>query len=118
MWSLIEHSASLAEAVVITGFTTMVLGYKSPGHKCLKYIVYTLVSFINIAFLANYLPAKVSETLPGISQLIISMIFAVLFLKGNLFFKFYIIFINNYMIFLINIPVMMAFNSFLDGNVS
>ena len=30
MWSLIEHSASLAEAVVITGFTTMVLGYKSP----------------------------------------------------------------------------------------
>lgn len=116
MWSLIEHSASLAEAVIITGFTTMVLGYKSPGHKCLKYIVYTLVSFINIAFLANYLPAKVSETLPGISQLIISMIFAVLFLKGNLFFKFYIIFINNYMIFLINIPVMMAFNSFLDGN--
>ena len=116
MWSLVEHSASLAEAVVITGFTTMVLGYKSPGHKCLKYIVYTLVSFINIAFLANYLPTKVSETLPGISQLTISMIFAVLFLKGNLFFKFYIIFINNYMIFLINIPVMMAFNSFLDGN--
>ena len=84
MWSLIEHSASLAEAVIITGFTTMVLGYKSPGHKYLKYIVYTLVSFINIAFLANYLPAKVSETLPGISQLIISMIFAVLFLKDQL----------------------------------
>ena len=87
MWSLIEHSASLAEAVIITGFTTMVLGYKSPGHKCLKYIVYTLVSFINIAFLANYLPAKVSETLPGISQLIISMIFAVLFFERKSIFQ-------------------------------
>ena len=40
MWSLIEHSASLAEAVIITGFTTMVLGYKSPGHKYLKYIAH------------------------------------------------------------------------------
>ncbi len=40
MWSLIEHSASLAEAVIITGFTTMVLGYKSPGHKYLK--IYSL----------------------------------------------------------------------------
>lgn len=87
MWSLIEHSASLAEAVIITGFTTMVLGYKSPGHKCLKYIVYTLVSFINIAFLANYLPAKVSETLPGISQLIISMIFADTFFERKSIFQ-------------------------------
>jgi histidine kinase-, DNA gyrase B-, and HSP90-like ATPase len=116
MWSLIEHSASLVEAVIITGFTTLVLGYKSPRHKQIKYIAYTIVSFVNIAFLANYLPAKVSETLPGISQLFISTIFAIFFLKGNPFFKFYIIFINNYMIFLINIPVMMFFNSLLDGN--
>ena len=66
MWSLIEHSASLAEAVIITGFTTMVLGYKSPGHKYLKYIVYTLVSFINIAFLANYLSSEVLKKAFGI----------------------------------------------------
>ncbi len=114
MWSLIEHSASLAEAVIITGFTTM--GYKSPGHKCLKYIVYTLVSFINIAFLANYLPAKVFGNASGYITTYHKYDIRGTFLKGNLFFKFYIIFINNYMIFLINIPVMMAFNSFLDGN--
>ena len=58
MWSLIEHSASLAEAVIITGFTTMVLGYKSPGHKCLKYIVYTLVSFINIDICSTFFERK------------------------------------------------------------
>lgn len=116
MWSLIEHSASLVEAVIITGFTTLVLGYKSPRHKQIKYIAYTLVSFVNIAFLVNYLPAKVSETLPGISQLVISMVFAIIFLKGNLFFKFYITFINNYMIFLINVPVMMIFNSLLNSD--
>lgn len=116
MWSLIENAASLVEAVIITGFTTLVLGYKSPRHKYIKYIAYTIVSFVNIAFLANYLPAKVSETLPGISQLVISMTFAIIYLKGNLFFKFYITFVNNYMIFLINIPVMMFFNSLLNGN--
>lgn len=116
MWSLIEHSASLAEAVIITGFTTLVLGYKSPRHKYIKYIAYTIISFVNIAFLANYLPAKVSETLPGISQLVISMTFATIFLKGNIFFKFYITFVNNYMIFLINVPVMMFFNSLLNGD--
>lgn len=116
MWSLIENAASLTEAIIITGFTTMVLGYKSQRHKLIKYIIYTLLSFINSIFLVNYIPAKVSETIPAISQLIISVVFAVIFLKGNLFFKFYITFINNYMIFLINIPVMMIFNSFLDGN--
>lgn len=88
MWSLIEHSASLVEAIIITGFTTLLLGYKSPRHKQIKYIAYTIVSFLNIAFLANYLPTKVSETLPGISQLFISMIFAIIFLNGNLFFNF------------------------------
>lgn len=72
MWSLIENTASLVECIIITGFTTLVLGYKNPRHKYLKYIIYTLAVFIDCIFLVNYLPPKIAETFPGILQILIS----------------------------------------------
>ena len=99
MWSLIENAASLVECIIITGFTTLVLGYKNPRHKYLKYIIYTLAVFIDCIFLVNYLPPKIAETFPGILQILISFIYALLFLQGTVFLKCYISFISNYMIF-------------------
>lgn len=61
MWSLIENAASLVECIIITGFTTLVLGYKNPRHKYLKYIIYTLAVFIDCIFLVNYLPCPKSQ---------------------------------------------------------
>ena len=111
MWGLIENAASLVECIIITGFTTLVLGYKNPRHKYLKYIVYTLAVFIDCIFLVNYLPPKIAETFPGILQILISFVYALLFLKC------YISFISNYMIFLINIPVMLIFSGILNSSV-
>ena len=71
MWSLIENTASLVECIIITGFTTLVLGYKNPRHKYLKYIIYTLAVFIDCIFLVNYLPPKIAETFPGILQILL-----------------------------------------------
>ena len=117
MWSLIENAASLVECIIITGFTTLVLGYKNPRHKYLKYIVYTLAVFIDCIFLVNYLPPKIAETFPGILQILISFVYALLFLRGTVFLKCYISFISNYMIFLINIPVMLIFSGILNSSV-
>ena len=117
MWSLIENAASLVECIIITGFTTLVLGYKNPRHKYLKYIIYTLAVFIDCIFLVNYLPPKIAETFPGILQILISFIYALLFLRGTVFLKCYISFISNYMIFLINIPVMLIFSGILNSSV-
>lgn len=117
MWSLIENTASLVECIIITGFTTLVLGYKNPRHKYLKYIIYTLAVFIDCIFLVNYLPPKIAETFPGILQILISFIYALLFLQGTVFLKCYISFISNYMIFLINIPVMLIFSGILNSSV-
>ena len=117
MWSLIENAASLVECIIITGFTTLVLGYKNPRHKYLKYIIYTLAVFIDCIFLVNYLPPKIAETFPGILQILISFIYALLFLQGTVFLKCYISFISNYMIFLINIPVMLIFSGILNNSV-
>lgn len=117
MWSLIENAASLVECIIITGFTTLVLGYKNPRHKYLKYIIYTLAVFIDCIFLVNYLPPKIAETFPGILQILISFIYALLFLQGTVFLKCYISFISNYMIFLINIPVMLIFSDILNSSV-
>lgn len=117
MWSLIENAASLVECIIITGFTTLVLGYKNPRHKYLKYIIYTLAVFIDCIFLVNYLPPKIAETFPGILQILISFIYALLFLQGTVFLKSYISFISNYMIFLINIPVMLIFSGILNSSV-
>lgn len=117
MWSLIENAASLVECIIITGFTTLVLGYKNPRHKYLKYIIYTLAVFIDCIFLVNYLPPKIAETFPGILQILISFIYALLFLQGTVFLKCYISFISNYMIFLINIPVMLIFSGILNSSV-
>ena len=117
MWSLIENAASLVECIIITGFTTLVLGYKNPRHKYLKYIIYTLAVVIDCIFLVNYLPPKIAETFPGILQILISFIYALLFLQGTVFLKCYISFISNYMIFLINIPVMLIFSGILNSSV-
>ena len=117
MWGLIENAASLVECIIITGFTTLVLGYKNPRHKYLKYIIYTLAVFIDCIFLVNYLPPKIAETFPGILQILISFIYALLFLQGTVFLKCYISFISNYMIFLINIPVMLIFSGILNSSV-
>lgn len=117
MWSLIENAASLVECIIITGFTTLVLGYKNPRHKYLKYIIYTVAVFIDCIFLVNYLPPKIAETFPGILQILISFIYALLFLQGTVFLKCYISFISNYMIFLINIPVMLIFSGILNSSV-
>ena len=117
MWSLIENTASLVECIIITGFTTLVLGYKNPRHKYLKYIIYTLAVFIDCIFLVNYLPPKIAETFPGILQILISFVYALLFLRGTVFLKCYISFISNYMIFLINIPVMLIFSGILNSSV-
>lgn len=117
MWSWIENAASLVECIIITGFTTLVLGYKNPRHKYLKYIIYTLVVFVDCIFLVNFLPPKIAETFPGILQILISFIYALLFLRGTVFMKCYISFISNYMIFLINIPVMLIFSGILNSSI-
>lgn len=117
MWVWIENTASLTECIIITGFTTSVLGYKNPRHKYLKYIIYTLAVFADCIFLVNLLPPKIAETFPGILQILISFIYALLFLRGTVFLKCYISFISNYMIFLINIPVMLIFSSILNSSM-
>lgn len=73
--------------------------------------------FIDCIFLVNYLPPKIAETFPGILQILISFIYALLFLQGTVFLKCYISFISNYMIFLINIPVMLIFSGILNSSV-
>ncbi len=118
MWSVIENATSLVESIIITVFTTRVLGFKSPRHNYLKSAIYAFVLFANITYIADFIPDIISQSIPGIIQIIISIIFSLIFLKGAVFLKIYISFLSSYMIFLINVPILVIFNNFTDGPIS
>lgn len=115
MISIIEISASLIESIILTEFTTRALGFRSKKYAVVKYISYLLLSIADIIILPSFVN---SDIIPGVVHLILTFTFALIFLKGSIFFKAFIAVLSNVAILIINIGVMTIFSSFtnLDFN--
>lgn len=93
MVNIIEISASAIESVILTEFTTRVLGFKDKKFAAIKYIIYLLLSLFDIIILPLFVE---SDIVPGIAHLILTFGFALLFLKGSIFFKLFYCHIKQY----------------------
>lgn len=115
MINIIEISASAIESIILTEFTTRVLGFKDKKFEVIKYIVYLLLSLFDIIILPSFVE---SDIVPGIVHLVLTFGFSLLFLKGSIFFKLFISVLSNISILVINIIIMSAFSYFtrLDFN--
>ena len=109
MINFIELPASVIESIIITEFTTRIMGFKSTRHKIIKYISYLLLSLLDIIILPLFVE---SDIVPGISHLVLTFGFAFLFLKGSILFKLFISVLSNVSILVINIAVMSIFSLF------
>lgn len=109
MINFIELPASVIESIIITEFTTRIMGFKSTRHKIIKYISYLLLSLLDIIILQLFVE---SDIVPGISHLVLTFGFAFLFLKGSILFKLFISVLSNVSILVINIAVMSIFSLF------
>ena len=109
MINFIELPASVIESIIITEFTTRIMGFKSTRHKIIKYISYLLFSLLDIIILPLFVE---SDIVPGISHLVLTFGFAFLFLKGSILFKLFISVLSNVSILVINIAVMSIFSLF------
>ena len=115
MVNIIEISASAIESVILTEFTTRVLGFKDKKFAAIKYIIYLLLSLFDIIILPLFVE---SDIVPGIAHLILTFGFALLFLKGSIFFKLFIAILSNISILVINIIIMSIFSYFTRLNFS
>ena len=115
MVNIIEISASAIESVILTEFTTRVLGFKDKKFAAIKYIIYLLLSLFDITILPLFVE---SDIVPGIAHLILTFGFALLFLKGSIFFKLFIAILSNISILVINIIIMSIFSYFTRLNFS
>ena len=115
MISIIEISASLIESIILTEFTTRALGFRNKKYAYIKYSFYLLLSIADIIILPSFVK---SDIIPGVAHLMLTFTFALLFLKGSIFFKAFIAVLSNVAILIINIGIMTIFSSFtsLDFN--
>ena len=107
LMNVLELSASICECVMITYFITKILGFKKNEYRATKFLLLTFASIIDCLFLEKIIPASIAETVPGLLEMIICIVFSCIFLNGAVFFKCYVAFLSNYLLFLINTPVLM-----------
>lgn len=111
----IELFASIFECFVITESTSKCLVFKNNNYIYLKYLLYTsAVILINL-----FLPYVTnSNIIPGASQILVTSVFGLIFMKGSLFFTLFVATLSNIGIIVINVSVMTAFSYFtqLDFN--
>lgn len=107
--AFIELAASIFECFVITESTSKCLVFKNNRYIYLKYLLYTLaVIFINL-----FLPyITTSNIIPGASQILVTFVFGLIFMKGSPLFTLFVAALSNIGIIVINVSVMTAFSYF------
>lgn len=106
--------------VIIECFIIANFIIKSLGPRILKtylwllYIILAALLFIDIEFAGKLFE---SESITGILQIIICIIFSIVFLKGSIYKKILISVISNLLILIINVSIISILSLFIDGSI-
>lgn len=105
-----EITASVVECVIMAEFLTVCLGVKSDRYKILKAAVCSLLLFVNVVLCPMITD---SEMLSVAIMLVIETVYSIIFLKGSIYKKVFVVFISAIAMMLINVTVLMALEKVL-----
>lgn len=108
-----EIAASIVECVIMAEFLTRCLGSKNERFKVIEAAVCALLLFVNITVCPLFTDV---EMVSVSTMLIIEMVYSILFLKGEIYKKVFVVFINGITMILINTAVLMLLGKILSSN--
>ncbi len=114
IWTLTEMTAILAESFIITGFIVQYFGFVSEKHARMRHLLYFLW-FVLIDCLGTFVIQQ--ELFFVLSFVLSSFLFAVLYLEGNVFEKFFISLLSYIMIYFANLPILFLGAHFSEQSV-
>lgn len=109
-----EIAASIVECVIMAEFLTRCLGAKNEKLKIPEAAVCALILLANIIVCPLLTDV---EMVSVATMLIIEMIYSIYFLKGKIYEKIFVVFINGITIILINTTILMLLGKILSENV-
>jgi len=106
---------AIIECFIIANFIIKSLGPRIlKTYVWLLYIILAALLFIDIEFASKLFE---SESITGILQIIICMIFSLIFLNGSIYKKILIAVISNLLILIVNISIVSILSLFLDASI-
>ena len=111
---MIEIVIAIIECIIIANFVIKSLEPKKPNRKWLLYAVLTALLLLDLH--VGKILFK-SESITGIVQIIVSLLFSLLFLKGSLYKKIFISIISNQLILIINVLIMTILSTLLKTDI-
>ncbi|MBE5966933.1 MAG: GHKL domain-containing protein [Lachnospiraceae bacterium] len=105
---------AMIECIIIVNFIIKSLEPKKPNRKWLLYAILTALLLVDLHI------GKIifkSESIIGIVQIIICLLFSLLFLKGSLYKKIFISVISNQLILIINVLLMTILSTLLETDI-
>lgn len=99
IWHLIELAACVVESIMITSFMVNMLGYKDPKYKFTKFMLCVVISVINSTVVSTIIPV---DSFIGSMQMIICLIFSLIFLNGRIFYKILTSLLSVFFVLIIN----------------
>lgn len=109
-----EIAASIVECVIMAEFLTRCLGAKNEKLKIPEAAVCALILLVNIIVCPLLTDV---EMVSVATMLIIEMVYSIFFLKGKIYKKVFVVFINGITILLINTTVLMLLGKVLSENI-
>lgn len=111
----LEMMIAFVEAIIIAHYIIRSLEpIKFKRWSQLSYVILASLLFINVYYLSAFIH---SESMTGIMQILICLLFSVLFLNGPIYKKILISMISNLLILLINVFVLAVLGMFLDERI-
>lgn len=110
-----EIIASIIECIIMTEFLTRFLGIKNKNYALIKFLSCFLLLLAD-----NLLMPLVggSELLPVAIMLAIEMVYSIVFLKGEIYKKIFVVFISCITMLLINMTVLMLIGNLLQIDIA
>jgi signal transduction histidine kinase len=105
---------AMIECIIIVNFIIKSLEPKKPNRKWLLYAILTALLLVDLHI--GKMIFK-SESIIGIVQIIICLLFSLLFLKGSLYKKIFISVISNQLILIINVLLMTILSTLLETDI-
>lgn len=113
MWDVIEFGSTVAEIVLIIDFITRFFGFRSKEKRWLKFLGCSALMLLNGMYTVQLTGSEIA--LAGVNLLII-IVYSVLFLKGTVFEKLFVSFFVLIAILVINTAVLTLFGAVIDAD--
>ena len=115
IWIVVEIAASAIENIVIVDFLGRYLGYKNNEDVWLKSLLFFAASMFNVLIVPHLFD---SEIIPSVVLVMLSLIYCMVFLRGNIYGKVFIVLFNVLSILAINTLMLTIFSFIFSTDFS